>query len=123
EQLEAERRLTGKERSSLAERMINASDPAEEAKVREEIVRGFYGQRAGRSLICCRPAAHPSGFPSTRRPPGAPCSHSPRTRLCQASGSSDNRKLPANSAKLVGRFGSDSPFTREARNSSSFFFF
>ena len=43
-QLDAERRLTGKELSSLAERMINASDPAEEAKVREEIVRGFYGQ-------------------------------------------------------------------------------
>jgi hypothetical protein len=45
-QLDAERRLTGKELSSLAERMINASDPAEEAKVREEIVRGFYGQRS-----------------------------------------------------------------------------
>jgi len=45
-QLDAERRLTGKELSSLAERMINASDPAEEARVREEIVRGFYGQRS-----------------------------------------------------------------------------
>jgi hypothetical protein len=45
-QLDAERRLTGKELSSLAERMINASDSAEEAKVREEIVRGFYGQRS-----------------------------------------------------------------------------
>ena len=46
DQLDAERRLTGKELSSLAERMINATDPAEQAVVREEIVRGFYGQRS-----------------------------------------------------------------------------
>ena len=45
-QLDAERRLTGKELSSLAERMINATGPAEQAVVREEIVRGFYGQRS-----------------------------------------------------------------------------
>ena len=45
-QLDAERRLTGKELSSLAERMMNATDPAEQAVVREEIVRGFYGQRS-----------------------------------------------------------------------------
>jgi len=44
-QLDAERRLTGKELSSLAERMVNASDPAEEATIRKAIVRGFYGQR------------------------------------------------------------------------------
>lgn len=44
-QLDAERRLTGKELSRLAERMINATDPAEEARIREEIVRGFYGRR------------------------------------------------------------------------------
>jgi hypothetical protein len=43
-QLDAERRLTGKELSTLAERMVNASDAAEQARVREEIVRGFYGQ-------------------------------------------------------------------------------
>jgi hypothetical protein len=43
-QLDAERRLTGKELSSLAERMLNTVDPAEQIKVREEIVRGFYGQ-------------------------------------------------------------------------------
>jgi hypothetical protein len=42
--LDAERRLTGKELSALAERMVNTSDPAEKARVREEIVRGFYGQ-------------------------------------------------------------------------------
>jgi hypothetical protein len=44
-QLDAERRLTGKELSALAERMVNTSDPAEKARVCEEIVRGFYGQR------------------------------------------------------------------------------
>ena len=44
-QLDAERKLTGKELSSLAERMINATDPAEEARIREEIIRGFYGRR------------------------------------------------------------------------------
>jgi hypothetical protein len=44
-QLDAERRLTGKELSSLAERMIASNDPVEQARVREQIVRGFYGQR------------------------------------------------------------------------------
>jgi len=44
-QLDAERRLTGKELSALAERMVNTIDPAEQARVREEIVRGFYGDR------------------------------------------------------------------------------
>jgi hypothetical protein len=44
-QLDAERQLTGKELSALAERMVNTSDPAEKARVREEIVRGFYGER------------------------------------------------------------------------------
>jgi hypothetical protein len=43
-QLDAERQLTGKELSWLAERMVNTTDPAEQARVREEIVRGFYGQ-------------------------------------------------------------------------------
>ena len=41
-QLDAERRLTGKELSSLVERMVKTTDPAEQAIVREEIVRGFY---------------------------------------------------------------------------------
>jgi hypothetical protein len=44
-QLDAERRLTGKGLSSLAERMVAATNPAEEAIVREAIVRGFCGQR------------------------------------------------------------------------------
>jgi hypothetical protein len=44
-QLDAERKLTGKELSDLAERMVNTTDAAEQARVREEIIRGFYGQR------------------------------------------------------------------------------
>ena len=44
-QLDAERRLTGDELSGLAERMVNSTDPAEQTRIREEIVRGFYGQR------------------------------------------------------------------------------
>ena len=45
-QLDAERQLSGRELSALAERMVNASDPAEQATIREAIVRGFYGERA-----------------------------------------------------------------------------
>jgi hypothetical protein len=45
-QLDAERKLTGKELSSLAERMVQTSDPTEQARVREEIARGFYGRRS-----------------------------------------------------------------------------
>ena len=48
-QLDAERRLTGKELSALAERMVRATDPAEEAIIREAIVRGFYSATAGRA--------------------------------------------------------------------------
>jgi hypothetical protein len=44
-QLDAERRLTGKELSSLAESMVNATDPAKEASIRESIDGGFYGQQ------------------------------------------------------------------------------
>ena len=45
-QLDAERKLTGKELSSLAERIVQTTDPTEQARVREEIVRGFYGRRS-----------------------------------------------------------------------------
>jgi len=38
------RNLTGSELSSLAERMVNSTDAVEAARVREAIVRGFYGQ-------------------------------------------------------------------------------
>jgi hypothetical protein len=44
-QLDAERQLTGDELSGLAERMVATTDPAEQARIREQIVRGFYGQR------------------------------------------------------------------------------
>jgi hypothetical protein len=44
-QLDAERKLSGNELSGLAERMINACDELEAARIRELIMRGFYGQR------------------------------------------------------------------------------
>ena len=44
--LDAERKLTGKELSSLAERMVHATDIAEAAILRETIMRGFYGGKA-----------------------------------------------------------------------------
>jgi hypothetical protein len=44
-QLDAERQLTGDELAGLAERMVKTTDPAEQAKLREEIIRGFYGHR------------------------------------------------------------------------------
>jgi hypothetical protein len=45
-QLDAERHLTGGELSSLAERMVNTTDTVEAARVRESIVRGFYGRHS-----------------------------------------------------------------------------
>ena len=53
-QLDAERRLTGEELSGLAERMVNATDPAEEAIIREAMVRGFYSATAGRAESSAR---------------------------------------------------------------------
>ena len=44
-QLDAERQLTGNELASLAERMVNTADPTEQARIREQIIRGFYGRR------------------------------------------------------------------------------
>jgi hypothetical protein len=44
-QLDAERQLTGDELAGLAERMVKTTDPAEQVKLREEIIRGFYGHR------------------------------------------------------------------------------
>ena len=43
--LDAERKLTGSELSALAARMTAAADPCEVLKLREEIMRGFYGGR------------------------------------------------------------------------------
>jgi hypothetical protein len=45
-ELEAERKLSGTELSVLAEHFVNAPDPAEASRVREEIVRGFYGGKS-----------------------------------------------------------------------------
>ena len=44
-QLDAQRQLTGDELSSLAERMVNTADPSEQARIRDQIIRGFYGQK------------------------------------------------------------------------------
>ena len=41
--LDAGRQLTGPELSSLADKMVHASDLAEATLVRDAIVRGFYG--------------------------------------------------------------------------------
>ena len=41
--LDAQRQLSGTELTSLADRMVNASDPAEALLLREAIIRGFYG--------------------------------------------------------------------------------
>ena len=48
-QLDAGRRLTGKELAELAERMVNTTDRAEEAIIREAMIRGFYSATAGRA--------------------------------------------------------------------------
>jgi len=45
-QLDAERKLSGPELSTLAERLVNAQDATEASAVRESIVRGFYGGRS-----------------------------------------------------------------------------
>ena len=44
-ELDVERKLTGKELSGLAQHLVNTTDPAEQARVCEEIIRGFYGQQ------------------------------------------------------------------------------
>ena len=41
--MDIERQLTGRELSSLAERMVTSTDPAETAMLRDAIRRGFYG--------------------------------------------------------------------------------
>jgi len=43
--LDVERQLGGKELALLAERMVNSTDPAESAILRDAIVRGFYGAK------------------------------------------------------------------------------
>ena len=48
-QLATQRRLTGKELSELAEQMVKTTNPAEEAIIREAMIRGFHSVTAGRS--------------------------------------------------------------------------
>jgi hypothetical protein len=50
-QLDAERKLSGPELSALAERLVNAKDPIEASRVRESIVRGFYGAIAEANFV------------------------------------------------------------------------
>jgi len=45
-QLDAERKLSGPELSTLAERLVNAKHPTEASVIRESILRGFYGGRS-----------------------------------------------------------------------------
>ena len=44
--LDAERMLSGKELAALAQRMVEATDPLEKLRLREELTRGFYGGTA-----------------------------------------------------------------------------
>jgi len=41
--LARERQLSGKELSALAQRMVDADDPADVERLKAEITRGFYG--------------------------------------------------------------------------------
>ncbi len=42
-ELKRKRQLSGKELSTLAQRMVDEDDPAEVEKLKSEITRGFYG--------------------------------------------------------------------------------
>ena len=42
-ELARNRQLSGEELGALAKEMVGATDPAEASRLREEIVRGFYG--------------------------------------------------------------------------------
>jgi len=43
-ELARKRQLSGKELSDLAQRMVDAEDPAEVERLKTEITRGFYGE-------------------------------------------------------------------------------
>jgi hypothetical protein len=53
-QLDAERKLSGPELSTLAARFVIAEDPVEASCICETIVRGFYGVNLGSAG--CQPA-------------------------------------------------------------------
>ena len=42
-ELARQRQLSGEELGALAKQMVEATDPAEAERLKEEIVRGFYG--------------------------------------------------------------------------------
>ena len=42
-ELARQRQLSGEELGTLAKQMVEAKDPAEAERLKEEIVRGFYG--------------------------------------------------------------------------------
>jgi len=44
-ELARERQLTGEELGDLARQMVEAKDPAEADRLKDEIVRGFYGDK------------------------------------------------------------------------------
>jgi hypothetical protein len=44
--LDVERMLSGKELAALAQRMVNATDPLQKLRIREELTRGFYGGKS-----------------------------------------------------------------------------
>lgn len=43
-ELDKHRPLSGAELSEIAQRMVDASDPAEADRLQEELIRGFYGE-------------------------------------------------------------------------------
>jgi hypothetical protein len=43
-ELDKRRPLSGAELTELAQRMVNASDPAEADRLQEALVKGFYGE-------------------------------------------------------------------------------
>ena len=44
-ELEQSQQMSGKQLAELAERMVYSSDPAEVQRLKEEITRGFYGEK------------------------------------------------------------------------------
>jgi hypothetical protein len=44
-ELDQARQLSGKELAQLAERMVYSADPAEVQQLKDEITRGFYGDK------------------------------------------------------------------------------
>ena len=43
-ELDKRRPLSGEELTGLAQRMVDATDPAEAARLQEALVKGFYGE-------------------------------------------------------------------------------